>query len=57
MPQGPFTCCVQVEPMPCRPCDHRCVNPKRKECLETLRVEEVWRAFEDLRKLSLPPST
>jgi ADP-heptose:LPS heptosyltransferase len=54
MPQGPFTCRVQVEPMPCRPCFHRCVNPKPRECLETLGVEEVWKAFEDLRRLAAP---
>jgi ADP-heptose:LPS heptosyltransferase len=49
VPRGPQTSLVQVEPMPCRPCIHRCVNPVYKECLRSLEVEAVWRAFEDLR--------
>jgi ADP-heptose:LPS heptosyltransferase len=48
MPQGPRTRCVQIEPMPCRPCGHRCVNPRHKECLVELRSEEVWKAFKAL---------
>jgi ADP-heptose:LPS heptosyltransferase len=35
-PRGPRTEMVQVDPMPCRPCGHRCVNPVYKQCLLTL---------------------
>jgi len=36
---------VQVDPMPCRPCGHRCVNPEYKACLNRLTVDAVWTAF------------
>ena len=35
-PRGPATAVVQVDPMPCRPCGHRCVNPINLECLRAL---------------------
>ncbi len=50
MPKGPFTHCVQVDPMECRPCGHRCVNPEYKACLKRLDVETVWSAFARLSK-------
>lgn len=49
MPKGPFTRCVQVNPMSCRPCGHRCTNPDYKACLNHLNVENVWNAFEKVR--------
>lgn len=43
---------VQVEPMPCRPCRHRCVNPVHKECLNTLEPSAVLAAADGwLREL------
>ncbi len=48
-PKGPATRCVQVDPMPCRPCRHQCVHVKYKECLQALHPEEVWKAFGELR--------
>lgn len=38
-PRGGPTTVVQVEPMPCRPCGHRCVNPVHKRCLVELTPE------------------
>lgn len=35
-PRGPATAVVQVDPMPCRPCGHRCVNRIHLECLRAL---------------------
>lgn len=49
-PKGPHTDVVQFEPMPCRPCGHRCVNPEYKACLNRLTVETVWRGFEKLNE-------
>jgi ADP-heptose:LPS heptosyltransferase len=40
-PRGPATVVVEVEPMPCRPCGHRCVNPVYKRCLLDLSPEGV----------------
>jgi ADP-heptose:LPS heptosyltransferase len=40
-PYGPRTEIVQMEPMPCRPCHHRCTNPVHKRCLLELRPETV----------------
>jgi ADP-heptose:LPS heptosyltransferase len=45
-PLGPATTLVQYEPMPCRPCGHRCVNPEYKACLRRLSPEAVESAFE-----------
>ncbi len=49
MPKGPNTQCVQVEPMPCRPCGHRCLNPDYKACLTHLDMETAWKAFRRMR--------
>lgn len=49
LPRGLYTDCVQVEPMPCRPCGHRCINPDYKACLKQLNVDDVWKAFEKKR--------
>lgn len=38
-PRGPGTTVVQLDPMPCRPCRHRCINPVHKQCLVELRPE------------------
>lgn len=46
MPLGPATTRVQREPMPCRPCGHRCVNPEYKACLVKLTPDAVRDAFE-----------
>lgn len=35
-PRGPGTEIAQCEPMPCRPCGHRCANPVYKRCLKDL---------------------
>jgi ADP-heptose:LPS heptosyltransferase len=40
-PRGPRTEIIQSEPMPCRPCGHRCVNPVYKQCLLALPAEPV----------------
>jgi ADP-heptose:LPS heptosyltransferase len=40
-PRGGPTTVVQVDPMPCRPCSHRCVNPVYKRCLLDLTPEAV----------------
>lgn len=44
---GVKTRIVQFEPMPCRPCGHRCVNPVYKQCLLELRPETVLAQLED----------
>lgn len=41
VPDGPATSIVQVDPMPCRPCGHRCVNPVHLQCLRTLEPDAV----------------
>lgn len=46
-PRGPGTRIVQYDPMPCRPCGHRCVNPRYKCCLLDLRPERVLADLED----------
>jgi len=46
-PVGTGTLIVQFEPMACRPCGHRCVNPVRTQCLLELRPERV---LEELRR-------
>ncbi len=33
---------VQLEPMPCRPCGHRCTEARHAHCLSDLDVEVVW---------------
>lgn len=33
---------VQLEPMPCRPCGHRCTEARHAHCLTDLKVEVVW---------------
>jgi ADP-heptose:LPS heptosyltransferase len=33
---------VQVDPMPCRPCGHRCTESRHAHCLTDLSVEKVW---------------
>lgn len=38
---------AQVDPMPCRPCRHRCVNPVYKQCLHALAPGEVLAAADD----------
>jgi len=48
LPRGPRTYAVQVDPMPCRPCGHRCANPEYKACLVRLDVDRVWDAFRKL---------
>lgn len=40
-PLGPGVEVVQVEPMPCRPCGHRCRNPVRLQCLAELHPGAV----------------
>jgi ADP-heptose:LPS heptosyltransferase len=40
-PRGRRTRVVQKEPMPCRPCSHRCVNPVHRQCLLELAPEQV----------------
>jgi ADP-heptose:LPS heptosyltransferase len=40
-PLGPRVAAVQADPMPCRPCGHRCNNPDRLKCLLELRSEAV----------------
>ena len=50
-PKGPKTRIVQMDPMNCRPCNHRCVNPEYKACLFHLEMNEVWQAFEELRRV------
>ena len=50
LPRGPKTLSVQIDPMPCRPCGHRCVNPDYKACLNHLEAEDVWNAFEEIRR-------
>jgi ADP-heptose:LPS heptosyltransferase len=35
-PRGPRTEIIQADPMPCRPCGNRCVNPDYKACLKGL---------------------
>jgi ADP-heptose:LPS heptosyltransferase len=40
-PYGPRTEIAQSEPMPCRPCRHRCTNPVHKRCLLDLEPETV----------------
>lgn len=32
---------VQKDPMPCRPCGHRCINPVHLQCLLELRTTDV----------------
>lgn len=54
-PRGPKTRIVQVNPMNCRPCNHRCVNPEYKACLLHLEVNDVWHAFETLRPNGINP--
>ena len=49
MPRGPKTICVQFDPMPCRPCGHRCENVNYKACLTGLSVDAVWNSFELLQ--------
>lgn len=46
-PFGPRTRIVQLEPMPCRPCLHNCVNPVKRQCLLELHPERV---LEELRQ-------
>lgn len=55
-PKGPQTQGIQVDPMPCRPCGHRCVNAEYKACLTKLSVNSVWRAFEALRATRINPA-
>jgi ADP-heptose:LPS heptosyltransferase len=33
---------VQIEPMPCRPCGHRCTEARHAHCLTDLDVNSVW---------------
>ena len=40
-PYGPSVEIVQMEPMPCRPCQHCCINPIHKQCLVELRPNTV----------------
>lgn len=40
-PYGIGTEIVQLNPMPCRPCRHRCTNPVYKQCLVQLTPEVV----------------
>ncbi len=40
-PYGIGTEIVQMNPMPCRPCRHRCTNPVYKQCLQQLTPEMV----------------
>jgi ADP-heptose:LPS heptosyltransferase len=40
-PRGPRTEIAQREPMPCRPCGNRCVNPDYKACLKGLPPDPV----------------
>jgi ADP-heptose:LPS heptosyltransferase len=40
-PRGPRTEIVQSDPMPCRPCGNRCVNPDYKICLKGLPADPV----------------
>lgn len=46
---------VQLDPMPCRPCRHRCVNPVYKRCLRELPPEEV-SARAEAWLAALPPA-
>jgi ADP-heptose:LPS heptosyltransferase len=40
-PRGPRTEIIQIDPMPCRPCGNRCVNPDYKVCLKGLASSPV----------------
>lgn len=53
-PRGSATLVVQVDPMPCRPCGHRCVNPVYKQCLRDLDPERVIAAAESWLAKQLP---
>jgi len=45
--KGPKSRIVQFEPMPCRPCGHRCVNAVYKQCLLELHPDAVLAQLED----------